>query len=207
MNNHDFWRSWALRGQLFVSTWQHLRQCHPAETWAIHLKRCWVEVQNTYYMIQTICNLRNMKLILSIIWMTPSKVHFYNSSPFVVCYLEAPENTRSSGTWLVHPSSSTPLIEVVFFFEKIGNMFLHHLVALSSCNTSFQGEKWQLWQLEYSGKMQLLQKHFDMEKTYVDALWTNKTYTEYRKTYQSSMLNQDVPSLRIFNHKISMSYI
>jgi len=27
------------------------------------------------------------------------------------------------------------------FFEKIGNIFLHHLVALSSCNTRFEGEK------------------------------------------------------------------
>ena len=42
--------------------------------------------------------------------------------------------------------------------------------------------------MEYSGEMQLLQKHFDMEKTYVDADWANKKYTEYRKTYQSSML-------------------
>jgi len=28
--------------------------------------------------------------------------------------------------------------------------------------------------LEYSGEMQLLQKDFDMEKTYVDALWTHR---------------------------------
>jgi len=55
--------------------------------------------------------------------------------------------------------------------------------------------------------MQVLQKDFDMEKTYVDALWANKTYTEYRKTYQSSRLIQDVPFLRIFNHKTYLSYI
>ena len=62
-------------------------------------------------------------------------------------------------------------------------------------------------QLESSGEMQLLQKDFDMEKTYVDALWTNKTYTEYKKTYQSSMLMQDVPFLSIFNHKTYLKYI
>ena len=50
------------------------------------------------------------------------------------------------------------------FFEKIGNIFLQYLVALSSCNTRFREEKWELSQLEYSGEMQLLQKHFDMEK-------------------------------------------
>jgi len=53
----------------------------------------------------------------------------------------------------------------------------------------------------------LLQKYFDMEKTYVDALWANKTFTEYRKTYQSSILTQDVPFLRNFNHKTYLSYI
>ena len=74
------------------------------------------------------------------------------------------------------------------FFEKIRNIFLHYLVALSNCNTRFREEKWELSQLEYSGEMQLLQKHFDIEKTYVDADWANKTYTEYKKTYQSSML-------------------
>ena len=55
--------------------------------------------------------------------------------------------------------------------------------------------------------MQLLQKDSDMEKTYMDADWANKTYTEYRKAYQSSMLIQDVPFLRIFNHKTYLSYI
>ena len=49
--------------------------------------------------------------------------------------------------------------------------------------------------------MQLFQKNFDKEKIYVDALLAGKTYTEYRKTYQSSMLVQDVPFLTIFNHK------
>ena len=41
----------------------------------------------------------------------------------------------------------------------------------------------------------------------MDADWANKTYTEHRKTYQSSMLIQDVPFLRIFNHKTCLSYI
>ena len=83
------------------------------------------------------------------------------------------------------------------FLQKIGNIFPHYVVALSSCNTRFEKEKWELSQLGYSGEMQLLQKDFDMEKTYVDADWANKTYTEYRKAYQSSMLIQDVPLLRI----------
>ena len=34
----------------------------------------------------------------------------------------------------------------------------------------------------------------------------DKLYTEYRKIYQSSMLIQNVPSLRIFNHKTYLSY-
>jgi len=55
------------------------------------------------------------------------------------------------------------------FFEKVIYISLHHLLALSSCNTRFEGEKWELSQLEYSGEMQLLQKDFDMEKMYVDA--------------------------------------
>ena len=57
-----------------------------------------------------------------------------------VCYLEAPKNKRSSGTWLVHPSSPHLWLRRNFF-EKIGNIFLCYLVALSSCNTSFDGEK------------------------------------------------------------------
>ena len=36
----------------------------------------------------------------------------------VVCYLEALKNKRSSRTWLVHPSSSEPLIEVEFFWQN-----------------------------------------------------------------------------------------
>ena len=44
------------RGQLFVLMWQCLWQRHPAGTWAIHLKSCWIEVQDTYYMTQTSCN-------------------------------------------------------------------------------------------------------------------------------------------------------
>ena len=39
-----------------------------------------------------------------------------------------------------------------------------------SCNTRFEEEKWELSQLEYSGEMKLLQKDFEMEKTYVDAI-------------------------------------
>ena len=59
------------------------------------------------------------------------------------------------------------------FFENIGNIFLHYLVALSSCNTRFREEKWELSQLKYSGEMQLLQKHFDMEK-YICGCWLSK---------------------------------
>ena len=63
-------------GELFVSMWQHLWRCHPAGTWAIHLQSCWIQVQNTYYMIETSCNWGNINLIASIIWMTPSKAYF-----------------------------------------------------------------------------------------------------------------------------------
>ena len=73
-----------------------------------------------------------------------------------------------------HPKHDSPIHHLPHlwlrrnFFEKIGNIFLHYLVAFSSCDTRFEEEKWELSQLEYSGKMQLLQRYFDMEKTYVD---------------------------------------
>ena len=111
----------------------------------------------------------------------------------VVCYLEALKNKRSSETWLVHPSFPH-LWSRRKFLEKIGNIFLYHLVGLSSCNTRFEGEKWESSQLEYSGGMQLFQKDFDMKKTYVDAPLARKTYTEYRKTCQSLILIQNIHS-------------
>ena len=55
------------------------------------------------------------------IWMTPSKVHFYDPSSgklpllTVICYPEAPKNKRSCGTWLAHPSSSAPPIGAEIF--------------------------------------------------------------------------------------------
>ena len=194
-------------GQLFVSMWQHLWQRHPAGTWAIHPKICWIEGQNTYYIMQTNWNWRNMKSIPPTIWMTSSTAHF-RDSPLrnSLCW-------QLFVTWKPHPEHDLRIHHLPhlwlrwFFFDKIGNIFLHHLVALSSCNTRIEGEKWELSQLEYSGEMQVLQKDFDMEKTYVDALWTKKAYTEYRKTHQSSMLIQDVPFLRNFNHKTYLSYI
>jgi len=192
--------------QLFTPMWQCLWQHHPVRTRAIHPKGCWIEVQNSSYITQTNYNLRNMKLIPSIIWMTPlqsilSWFSFQETTLLmVICWLEAPKRKSSSGTWLVPPSSLHLWLRWKFF-EKVANICLHHLVILSNCNTRFRGEKRELLQLEYSGEMQVLQKDFDTEKTYVDALWANKTYTEYRKTYQSSRLIQDVPFLRIFNHK------
>ena len=48
-------------GYLFVPMWQHLWQRHPVGTWAIHPKSWWIEVQNTYHMIQTNYKWRNMK--------------------------------------------------------------------------------------------------------------------------------------------------
>ena len=192
--------------QLFVSVWQRLWQRHPAGTWAIHPKTCWIEVQNIYNMTQTSCNWGNMNLLASIIWMTPSKCIFSRFScwklPLLtfICYLEALKNRTSSGTWLVHPSSPHLWLRWKFF-QKIRSIFPHHLVALSSCNTRFEGEKWELSELKYSGEMQLFQKDFDMKKIYVNALLARKTYTEYRKTYQSSILVQDVPFLKNLNHK------
>ena len=192
--------------------WQRLRQHHPAGTRAIHPKSGWVEVQNTCYMIQTNCNWRNIKSIQSIIWITPCKAHFHDSPlKSYLCWrlfvTQKPWRTKGyPGHDLSIHHLPHPWLRWIFF-EKIGNIFLHHLVALSSCNTKLDQEKWELSQLVYSGEMQLLQKDFDMEKTYVDALWTNKTYTEYKKTYQSWLLIHNVPFLRIFNHKTYLSYI
>ena len=124
----------------------------------------------------------------------------------VVCYLEALKNQRSSETWLVHPSFAH-LWSRWKFLEKIGNIFLYHLVGLSSCDTRFEGEKWELSQLEYYGEMQLFQKDFDMKKTYVDALLARKTYKEYSKTCQSLILIQNVSFLTNLNHKTYVSYI
>ena len=176
MNNCAFW-IWAL-GQLFVSVWQRLRQRHPAGTWAIHPKSCWIEVQNTYYMTQTSCNWGNMNLTVSIIWMTPSKASFCDfplKLPLltVVCYLEAIKNKRSSRTWLVHPSSPHLWLRWKFF-EKIRNICLHHLAALSSCNTRFEGEKWELSQLEHSGELQLFQKILTWKKHMWMLFWQEK---------------------------------
>ena len=208
-NNCAFW-IWAL-GQLFVSVWRRLRQHHPAGTWPIHPKSCWIEGQNTSYMTQTSCNWGNMNLTASIIGMTPSKASFCDfplklSLLTVVCYLEAIKNKRSSETWLVHPSFPHLWLRWKLF-EKIRNIFLHHLAALSSCNTRFKGEKWELSQLEYSGEMQLFQKDFDMKKTYVDALLARKTYISYRKTCQSLIQIQNVSFLTNLNHKTYLSYI
>ena len=58
----------------------------------------------------------------------------------VVCWPKALKNKRSSRTWLMHPSSPHLWLRWKFF-EKIRNIFLHHLVALSSCNTRFEEEK------------------------------------------------------------------
>ena len=149
-------------------------------------KGCWNEIQKAYYTTQTDGNWQNISLIPPIVWMTPlqSMISWFSGRKLallmVVCSPEAPKNKRSSRTWLPHPSS--PHLRLGRkFFEKIGNIFLQHLVALSSCNTRFKGETWELSQLEYSGEMQLLQKDFDMKKAYVDALWASKTYTEHRQ--------------------------
>ena len=195
---------WAL-GQLFVSMWQRLRQRHPAGTWPIHPKSCWNEVQNTYCMIQTNSNWRNMKSITPIYeWHPPKHTFMILSLWSYLCWwlFVTLKHQRSEG----HPKHDLPIHHLPhlwlrwIFFGKIRNIFLHYLVALGSCNTRFEEEKWELSQLEYSGGIQLLQKDFDMEKTYVDADWANKTY-------QSSKLIQNVPFLRILNHKTYLSYI
>ena len=145
------------------------------------------QLQLRKYELNSINNLNNT--LQSILWWSSSwKLPLLT----VVCYLEALMNKRSSKTWLVHPSSPHFWLRCKFF-QKIRNIILHHLVALSGCNTRFEGKKWELSQLEYSGEMQLFQKNCDMEKTYVNALLA-------RKTYQSSILVQDVPFLTIVNH-------
>ena len=171
---------------------------HPA-------KRHWIKIQKTYYMTKTSCNWGKMNLITSISWMRPSKAYFHDFHLRNFCWWLFVTWKRSSRTWLSHPSSPHLWLRWKFF-EKIRNMFLHHLVALRSCNTRFEGEKWKLSQLKYSGEMQLFQKDFDKEKTSVDALLARNTYTEFRKTFQSSILIQE-PFLRIFNHKTYLSYI
>ena len=193
-------------GQLFVSMWQHLWQHHPAGTWAIHLKICWIEGQNTYVM-QTTCNWRNMKSIPStlqstFLWFSSQKLPLLT----VVCHLEALKNKRSSGTRLAHPSSSTPPIKAEIFWKN-----RKYIYTLS-------GSSEYLWHKIWRREMRIItigifwwnaafEEGFWYGKTYVDALWTNKTYTEYVKTYHSLMLIQDVPFLRIFNHKTYLSYI
>ena len=94
----------------------------------------------------------------------------------IVCYLEALKNKRSSETWLVHPSS--PHLWLTWkFFQKIWNIFLHHLVALSSCITRFEGEKWETSQLEHSGEMQLFQKNLT-RKRYMWVLFWQEKHTQ-----------------------------
>ena len=133
-----------------------------------HPSKCrWIKIQKSYYMTKTSCNWGKMNLITSISWMRPSKAYFHDFHLRNFCWWLFVTWKRSSRTWLSHPSSPHLWLRWKFF-EKIGNMFLHHLVALSSCNTRFEGEKWKLSQLKYSGEMQLFQKDFDKEKTSVD---------------------------------------
>ena len=140
--------------QLFVSVWHCLWECHPTGTQAIHPKSCWIEVQNIYYMTQTSCNWGNVNLIASI---TLSKVYFHDfliGNYLCWCLFVTLKPRRTKG----HPEHDfaihhLPHLQLRWnFFEKIGNIFLHYLVALSSCNTRFEKEKWELSQLEYSGE-------------------------------------------------------
>ena len=157
-------------------------------------------------MIQTNCDWRNMKSISPIIWMTPSKVHFHDSPlrSFVDGYL-LPRRGHPKHDLAIHHLPHLWLRRN--FSENIGNIFLYYLVALSSCNTRFREEKWELSQLGDSGEMQLLQKDFDMAKN-ICGCWLGKQNI-HRIQENIPVINVDpgVPFLRILNHKTYLSYI
>ena len=92
------------------------------------------------------------------------------------------------------------------FLKKIGHVFLYYVVALSSCNTRFEEEKWELSQLGYSGEMQLLQKDFDMAKN-ICGCWLGKQNI-HRIQENIPVINAD-PRCTIsenFNYKTYLSY-
>ena len=77
--------------------------------------------------------------------MTPSKAYFQDFQlgiSFVDSYLlpRSPEEQKVIQNMTCASIISTSLIEVEIF-GKIRNICLHHLAALSSCNTRFEGEK------------------------------------------------------------------
>ena len=126
------------------------------------------QLQLRKYELNSINNLIDTLQII-LLWFSSGKLPLLT----VVCYPEALKNKRSSRTWLVHPSFPHLWLRWKFF-EKIRNVFLHHLAALSSCNMRFEGAKWELSQLEYSGEMQLFQKDSGMEKHMWMLFWQEK---------------------------------
>ena len=92
----------------------HLRGRHEHEKWKIRLcSTC--RVLKCLCFIQCKCKwwipcLLRMEVTICIYVAT----HLL----MVVCYLEAPKNKRSSGTWLGHPSSSAAPIEAEFFLKN-----------------------------------------------------------------------------------------
>ena len=71
------------------------------------------QLQLKKYEVKNINNLNDI-LQSALSWFSSKKLPLL----MVICYLEALKNKRSSKTSLAHPSSSTPLIEVVFVWKN-----------------------------------------------------------------------------------------
>jgi len=120
MNNHAFWRSGHLGATICIyvatplATSSSWNLSHPSEkllNWSTkYILYDTNQLQLKKYEVNSSKNL-NDTLQSALSWFSSWKLPLL----MVVCYLEALKNKRSSGTWLAHPSSSAPLIEVDFF--------------------------------------------------------------------------------------------
>ena len=113
---------WGFRDNYVVcaSVWQ----CHPPGKLSHPSKHCWIWNTKVILYDKSKLELRKCELnTINSLNDTLSNVFswFFAQKPallMVVCYLEALKNKRSSRTWLVHPSSSEPLIEAEFFWKN-----------------------------------------------------------------------------------------
>ena len=123
MNNHAFWRSGYLGPSVSIyvatplATSSICNLSHPSEklrNWSTkYILYDTNQLQLNKYEVNSINNLDDT-LQSAFSWFSFQKLPLL----MVVCYLEALKNKRSSRTWLVHPSSSKPLIEVDFFWKN-----------------------------------------------------------------------------------------
>ena len=123
MNNRAFWSSGQLGAVICtyvatpLATSSSWNLSHPSEklvNWSTkYIPYDTNQLQLKRYEVNSNNNSNDI-LQSTISWFSSKKLPLL----MVVCYLEALKNKRSSKTSLAHPSSSTPLIEVEFFWKN-----------------------------------------------------------------------------------------